>query len=204
MQQTEIDRTIPFYNVILKCKSYVNSNIILTPGYYFKNYKSGDEISWAKLEYEIGDFESIDMAKEYFLSNYCANMENISNRCFFVLNNKHKIVGSCIAWSDKKSDDTVASLHWLVVLPAEQGKGLGKALCQKVMETFYEKNEFSVYIHTQPWRYKAILLYIKLGFKLQIKDTFENYKNEYNEAVAVLKNILTKQNYEKLISNSEI
>jgi hypothetical protein len=60
-----------------------------------------------------------------------------------------------------------------------------------------------VYIHTQPWSYKAILLYIDLGFKIQISDTFGSYKNEYIEAMKALSNILPKDQYQKLKINSE-
>ena len=73
----------------------------------------------------------------------------------------------------------------------------------KSIKFFHEENEFPVYIHTQPWSYKAILLYINLGFKIQISDTFSNYENEYTEAMKTLNNILPKEQYEKLRINSE-
>lgn len=202
MTHEKVDRNIPFYNVILKCKTYKNSESILKSGYRFKNYEPGDENSWAKLEYEIGDFDSVNEAKKYFIDNYCKNQE-ISKRCFFVLNNENEIVGSCTAWKDKKDNENVASLHWLVVSSKERNKGLGKALCQKVLNFFHKENEFPVYIHTQPWSYKAILLYINLGFKIQISDTFGSYKNEYTEAMKTLNNILSEKQYEKLKINSE-
>lgn len=197
-----LDRSIPFYNVILKCGGYVDSEIVLPEGYYFRNYQAGDEKAWAKLEYEIGDFESLDMAEEYFVSQYCQNASDISKRCVFVLNEYDKIVGSCIAWRDKKGTKIVASLHWLIVLPGQQGKKLGKALCQKVMGMFHEMNEFPVYIHTQPWSHVAILLYVRQGFKLQMTDTFSHYENQYTQAMDTLKNIVTDQQYEELVSNS--
>lgn len=202
MTYEKLDKNIPFYNVILKCENRKNSVITLKAGYRFKNYETGDENSWAKLEYEIGDFNSVNEAKEYFIDNYCKNKE-IRKRCFFVLNSENEIVGSCIAWNDKKENENVGSLHWLVVSPKERNRGLGKALCQKVLNFFHEKNEFPVYIHTQPWSYKAILLYIDLGFKIQISDTFGSYKNEYIEAMKALSNILPKDQYQKLKINSE-
>ena len=169
MTHEQINRNIPFYNVILKCKTYKNSEIILKSGYRFKNYEPGDENSWAKLEYDIGDFDSVNEAKEYFTDNYCKNQE-IRKRCFFVLNSENEIVGSCTAWKDKKDNENVASLHWLVVSPKEKNKGLGKALCQKVLNFFHEENKFPVYIHTQPWSYKAYFytLILALKFKLVI------------------------------------
>lgn len=197
-----LDRNIPFYNMILKCDNYINSDIVLPKGYYFRNYQTGDEKAWAKLEYEIGDFKTVDAAESYFISEYCQNINDIRNRCIFVLNQEKQIVGSCIAWRDNKEGQTVASLHWLIVSPEYQGKKLGKALCQSILKIFQELDEFPVYLHTQPWSYVAILLYVRLGFKLQKADTFSHYENQYIQAMNVLKCILTNQQYNELVRNS--
>ena len=197
-----LDRSIPFYNVILKCENYKKTEIVLPAGYYFRNYRTGDEKAWAKLEYEIGDFASVNEAEEYFISQYGQNADGLRDRCFFVIDELKHVVGSCIAWKDSRETELVASLHWLVVSPSHQGKKLGKALCQKVMEVFQERNEFPVYLHTQPWSYIAILLYVRQGFKLQMTDTFSHYENQYAQAMDTLKKILTVPQYDELVSNS--
>ncbi len=89
-------------------------------------------------------------------------------------------------------------MHWLVVSPQHQGKHIGLALCQKVMDIFNEHGEVPVYIHTQPWSYKAILLYIKLGFKIQKTDTFSHYENQYEQAIKTLDNLLSESQFKKL------
>ena len=197
-----LDRTIPFYNTILKCNNYTPSKIVLPHGFYFRNYQTGNEKAWAKLEYKIGDFQTLAMAENYFLSEYCQNIHALKERCVFILNQEDEVVGSCIAWKDNKGKQTVASLHWLIVSPEQQGKGLGKALCQKVLGIFQERNEFPVYIHTQPWSYIAILLYIRLGFQLQKTDTFSHYENQYVQSMNVLKHLLTDQRYKELLISS--
>lgn len=197
-----LDRNIPFYNIILKCEDYRNTEIILPTGYYFRNYQIGDEKAWAKLEYEIGDFASENQAEKYFLSQYGQDVESLKERCFFCIDEQEQVVGSCIAWKDGKGTKQVSSLHWLVVSPSHQGKKIGKALCQRVMKVFWEKNEFPVYIHTQPWSYIAILLYLHQGFKIQMTDTFSHYENQYTQAMNTLKKVLTPQQYDELVSNS--
>lgn len=197
-----LDRNLPFYNTILKCEKYIHSEIVLPKGYQFRNYQAGDEKAWARLEYEIGDFETLDSAEAYFVSEYCQSINDIKKRCIFVVNQEGQIVGSCIAWRDYKESQTVASLHWLIVSARQQGKNLGKALCQRVLEVFQELDEFPVYIHTQPWSYIAILLYVHLGFKLQKKDTFSHYENQYVQSMNVLKIVLTEQQYNELVENS--
>ncbi len=198
-----IDRSIPYYNMILKCNEICLTSVLLPEGYSFKTYNKGDEKHWAELEYEIGDFSSVEEAETYFRRNYCKQIDELKKRCVFVVDDKGNVVGTCIAWHDLKDKATVASLHWLVVSPKHQGKHIGLALCQKVMEIFKKSGEFPVYIHTQPWSYKAIFLYTKLGFKIQKTDTFSYYENQYVQALETLKTILTESQITQLIKYSE-
>lgn len=198
-----IDRSIPYYNLILRCDKIHTHPVSLPGNYHFKMYDDGDEKHWAELECEIGDFSSVEEAETYFRRNYCKQIDELKKRCVFVVDDKGNVVGSCIAWHDLKDKATVASLHWLVVSPKHQGKHIGLALCQKVMEIFKKSGEFPVYIHTQPWSYKAIFLYTKLGFKIQKTDTFSHYENQYVQALETLKTILTESQINQLISDSE-
>lgn len=198
-----IDRSIPYYNLILKCNEICTMTVSLPEGYSFKMYDVGDEKYWAKLEYEIGDFSSVAESEMYFKTNYCNQINELKKRCVFVVDAYGDFVGSCIAWHDLKGNDMVASLHWLVVSPEHQGKHIGLALCQKVMDIFKEHDETPVYIHTQPWSYKAILLYIKLGFKIQKTDTFSHYENQYKKAIKTLENLLPESQFNQIILSSE-
>lgn len=197
-----IDRNIPFYNLILKCTEPQKSNISLPDGYSIRTYRAGDEHAWAMLEYEIGDFRSVRDAESYFLSKY-SDTKELKKRCVFLLNEKEDIIGSCMAWKDKKKNKTVASIHWLVISPPYQGLKLSKPLLQKVMNIFCDNNENIIYIHTQPWSYVAVLLYIRNGFKIQKNDTFAHYTNEYNNAMTAIQPFITKKMYEELQLNSE-
>lgn len=58
-----IDRSIPYYNLILKCTKICTIPVSLPEGYSFKMYDVGDEKNWAKLEYEIGDFHPLKKPK---------------------------------------------------------------------------------------------------------------------------------------------
>ena len=198
-----IDRSIPYYNLILKCTKICTTPVSLPEGYSFKMYDVGDEKYWAKLEYEIGDFSSVEEAEMYFKTNYYNQFDELKKRCVFVVDACGNVVGSCIAWHDLKDNDTVASLHWLVVSPEHQGKYIGLALCQKILEIFNEHREVPVYIHTQPWSYKAILLYIKLGFKIQKTETFSHYENQYKKVIKTLENLLSESQFNQIILSSE-
>ena len=196
------DRTIPFCNTIMKCSDYSTGRAELPDGFSIVSYQRGYEREWAELEYAVGDFDSTEAAEKYFVETYLGDSDRFRN-ILFLLNREHDIVGSCIAWQDTRGESSVSSLHWLVVQEQYQGIGLGRALATAVMNIYARRGAFPVYIHTQPWSWKAILLYLSLGFRLQKTDTFSHYENEYGKAMAVLRKIVSNEQYELLLQSSE-
>ena len=199
-----LDRTIPFYNTIMKCTEYKHRDAELPEGFSIVSYQYGYgyEKEWAKLEYAIGDFCSEKEAEQFFTKTYLYDPELFPNT-LFAINRNHEVVGSCIAWQDKRGEGNVSSLHWLVVHEQYQEMGIGRALCTAVMNIYEQREALPVYIHTQPWSWKAILLYLSLGFRLQKADTFSHYDNEYEKAMSELKKILTEEQYKILQQSSE-
>ncbi len=114
------DRTIPFYNTIMKCSEYSPGRAELPDGFSIVSYQRGYEKEWAKLEYAVGDFDSTEAAEEYFAETYLQNSGLFPN-ILFLLNREGGIVGSCIAWQDMQGGNSVSSLHWLVVREQYQG-----------------------------------------------------------------------------------
>lgn len=197
-----LDRTIPFYNTIMKCSDYRPRDVELPEGFSIVSYQDGYEKEWAKLEYAVGDFGSVTEAEEYFVGKYLQDPELLPG-ILFALNRDHRIVGSCIAWQDMQGANSVSSLHWLVVDDQYQGIGLGKALATAVMNIYAEHEALPVYVHTQPWSWKAVLLYLSLGFRLQKTDTFSHYENEYEKAMIELGKVVREDQYELMRQSSE-
>ncbi len=194
-----IDRTIPYYNIIMRCDRVLPMEIKLPEGYAIRTYQPGDEDAWAALMCAVGEQPSPDAAKAEFIQRYLAD-ETLTDRIFFAVDAEGTVVGTAIAW-----DDGLRVLHWLAVHPAHQGKGIGKALCQTALRLFRrEDNAAPVYLHTQPWSWKAILLYISLGFKIQPRDTIYNYENQYPQAMETLKALVTPEQYALMVANSAV
>lgn len=189
-----LDRSIPFYNAILKCSRWEPAAVRLGDGLRIRTYRPGDEEAWARLEWEIGDFASVEEALAYFSQTYLQVGPDFRDRIFFAVE-AGETVGSVIAWRDRRGRDTVASLHWLVVAPFRQGRGIGKALLQTAMNWYLEAGELPVYIHTQPWSHRAIRLYAGQGFRMQKTDTFSHYENQYGKVVETLKSLLPAEEW---------
>ena len=100
-----LDRTIPFYNTILRCSDYACKEVELPSGFSVVSYRPGYEKEWASLEYSIGDFGSLEEAEEYFTETYLKSPELVQN-ILFALNANGEVVGSCIAWTDMRGSDS--------------------------------------------------------------------------------------------------
>ena len=66
-----LDRTIPFYNTIMKCSDFRHRSVELPDDFSIVSYQDGYEKEWAKLEYAIGDFDSVTDAEQYFVNGRC-------------------------------------------------------------------------------------------------------------------------------------
>lgn len=194
-----IDRTIPFYNIIMRYDRILPMEIKLPEGYAIRAYQPGDEHAWATLHVATGDFDTVEEAAIYFMDKYGSDLR----RALFAVSPDGDVIGAITAWTDQRTGETVRSIHWLAVAEAHQRKGVGKALCQTALKLMRrEDNAAPVYLHTQPWSWKAVLLYAKLGFKLQQRDSFAAYVNEYDKAMAALHPLLDEKQYALLESNS--
>jgi ribosomal protein S18 acetylase RimI-like enzyme len=175
----------------MRCDNYTIIDICNSK-FKIRNYQDGDEQYWSIIECAIGDFDSECEAKKYFVQHY--KLSELYERCFFAEDDNGNVVGTCIAWYDNKDDCVLSSLHWLAVLPEYQNQGIGRLLVLAVMNYYKQNDLLPVYLHTQPWSYKAIALYSSIGFNILKEDTFADYTNEYDEAIKILENYLPLSN----------
>ena len=64
-----LDRTIPFYNTILRCDKYTFQPITLPDAYRIISYQPGFEQDWARLEYSAGDLAAKKRPQNTFRAN---------------------------------------------------------------------------------------------------------------------------------------
>jgi RimJ/RimL family protein N-acetyltransferase len=165
-----LDKSLTFYHFIMKMP---RERLALMPepklpeGYTFAMYEDGNEVDWARLESLVLEFPSQEKALEYFNREYRDPYRNeLYKRCVFVKNPEGKVVATTTAWFMDTSLGHRGWLQWISTDPAEQGKGLGKAVIIKAMQLFKDVEPNSdIYLHTQTWSHTAIYLYHKIGFE---------------------------------------
>ena len=187
----------------------------LPEGYRFRFFKKGDEYHWARIETSVLEFENEEKAYEYFSRDYLYRLPELEKRCIFVLNPEDLPIATANAWYANSEVGYQASLHWVGVCPDYQGLGIGRSIVEKVLALFaaWEPEE-KIWLHTQTWSHVAMRLYINLGFKIlktertAVEIGGENAgpvisKNDYTEALEVLRGIVDDAFYNKLITASE-
>ena len=189
-----VDRSIPFFNTLMKRESLpLPPDAPLPDGVVLRTFQPGYERDWARLHVETGDFASAEEAEAYFRKTYLSKPDELQRRGVFAVKaDENRVIGACIAWRDKSKPSVrpsvpdVASVHWLVVDEAFHRQGIARAVMTELLRRYAALGEAPIYLHTQPWSWKAILLYDSLGFRLQKTDTFSDYVNQYDEAVQTL------------------
>ena len=79
-----LDKTIPFYRIIMRCDRVLPMEIKLPQGYSIRTYQPGDEDAWAALECAIGDFATREEALALFSQRYLADPA-LTDRIFFAI-----------------------------------------------------------------------------------------------------------------------
>ena len=198
-----LDKSIPYKNIIMRADSFSEKKAFHLPqGFSCKAFSLGDEPHWAEVEASVGEFDSSEEALVYFEKKYLPELENLKQRCRFIIAPDGSYAATCTAWTGLQDSQTIGALHWLAVRPEYQRKGLARVLVQEIMQIFNDLDEFPVYLHTQTWSHAAVLLYCHAGFRILKFGSFDDSANDYSQAMAILKDAVTPEAYTFLLRNS--
>ncbi len=83
----------------------------------------------------------------------------------YVVQANEQVVGTASARVDPVSFPGEGYLHWVGVLPEWQRRGLGRAVCVRVLQRFAEMGLTGAVLETDDHRLDAVRLYLRLGFR---------------------------------------
>jgi len=135
----------------------------LPPGYLFRVYREGDGTEWTRLHVAADPF--IDIKDELFEDQYGAQRDALPDRMWFVDTDQSETVGSISGWWEKGPDvpDDRGLIHWVVVHPDHQRKGLSKPMMTKAMARLAQSHPGAV-LGTSSGRPWAVKVYLDFGF----------------------------------------
>lgn len=199
-----LDKSIPFHSIIMK-RPYGEAPkpVFLPEGFGLRTYLPGDEKAWAEIETSVKEFSSLQHALDCY-KTYLSNIEELKRRQWFAVDPNGIVAATATAWWMSSPNGNIPVVHALGCKAEFQGKGLGKAVAVKMLESFYElDHEKAVWLDTQTWSYKAIGLYMDLGFIPLKKAAYNSVKNEYEQALPVLKMRMSPEQYQRFIQKAE-
>lgn len=137
----------------------------LLDGYSIRMYQDGDEQAWADIETLAGEFPNREAAQERFNREFGSYLEEMKLRCLFLVNPSGRLVGTTTAWRGNTLGDLQGRIHWVGIIPEEQGKKLANPLLTQALRVLADLQHESAYLTTQTTSWPAVSMYLKYGFK---------------------------------------
>jgi GNAT superfamily N-acetyltransferase len=156
----------------------------LPAGYSFQWYLPGMENDWVRIHEKAEPFQQVNYQK--YEKEFGSRHEDLKLRQCFIKSDKGEIVGTATAWFDTFiMGEGFGRVHWVAIVPEEQGKKLSNCLLSVVLQKLKELNYDKVYLTTSSKRLAAIHLYLKFGFvpSLESEDGIKAW-SEYLKIVA--------------------
>ena len=184
-------------NIFMMCHILNRQALRTLPkGYHIRTCRKEELPIWKAIH-----FDSPQDAKEYapfmdefFERVYGAKKEAFFERVLFVCNEEDQPIATGFLWI---AYEAFTTLHWLKVIKAYEGKGIGRALLSILLKDL-SAAAFPVYLHTQPGSYRAIKLYSDFGFYLLSDAQIGTRKNELEEGLPYLRQMMSLKDFEQL------
>ncbi len=134
----------------------------LPPGFRIRPYRPGDGSAWVEMMREAEP--PFEAEGGTFDNAFPADDATRSRRVFMVEAPDGTVAGSVGAWYPEEGPGSERGvIHWLVVRPAFQRRGLGRAALAFALRRMAEWHSRCMLI-TQPYRAGVIRLYLDFGF----------------------------------------
>jgi GNAT superfamily N-acetyltransferase len=136
-------------------------------GYGIRPMTLEDIALWTDIERDAEPFFKI--GDSLFRTEFGADLESISRRCFILTDSRGLGVGTISAWYDRNfHGEDYGRIHWVAVRAGCQGKGLGKAGLAYAMERLAEWHD-KAYLVTSTNRTGAVTMYLNFGFEPDLR-----------------------------------
>ncbi len=185
---------MPELNLFMMC-ARVNRQAFraLPEGFHIRLCRPDELGTWGKLN--LDDPRYPDYMAEYFARVYGARREEFFQRCTFVCDEGDRPIATCFLW--RAYEARIHTLHWFKVLPAFEGRGIGRALLTWLLQGLGDE-ELPLYLHTHPSCFRAVGLYADFGFKLLSGPAVGERSNDWKEGLPYLREAMPPEIFARL------
>ncbi len=137
----------------------------LPHGYRFRTYREGDHVTWTDLHMAGDPYIKVKDVPELFWRDFGNDLDALPDRMYFVETDEGEAVGTITAWWDRVRDNPgeAGRIHWVLVHPTHQGRGLSKPMMTRAMQRLAESHP-SALLGTSTGRIWALKVYLDFGF----------------------------------------
>jgi GNAT superfamily N-acetyltransferase len=135
----------------------------LPAGYRFRMYRDGDDVTWTNLHIAAEPF--FEVTPELFVREYGEHRDALPDRMFFVETETGEAIASISAWweRDRHNPTEPGRIHWVVVHPNHQRRGITKPMMTRAMQRLAASHP-SAMLGTSTGRIWALKVYLDFGF----------------------------------------
>ena len=200
-----LDKSLEFHSVIMRHPNDQPPVLSEIPqGFSVRFYEKGYEQDWADIQAAVLEFPDREEALKCY-DYYWQYMDELKKRQFFIFDDGNgKPAATANAWWTEVNGQPAGVVFGLSCLPEYQSKGLGKFAAAYMMDVFYRLMPgCPVWLDTQTWSYKAIGIYMDVGFVPMKTAVYNDVPNEYEEALRVMKGKMREDQYRRFIEIAE-
>ena len=136
--------------------------------YTIRPYQPGDEAAWLDIQAAADHYNLI--TPELFWAQFGRNPKVLADRQFYLCNGSGWPIGTATAWFGEEERQGWGRVHWVAIVPEQQGRGLAKPLLAVICRRLHELGHRRAYLTTATARIPAICLYLKFGFRPDIQN----------------------------------
>jgi GNAT superfamily N-acetyltransferase len=136
---------------------------VLPAGYRFRMFRAGDDETWTNLQVAAEPY--FEVTPELFVREYGKHLDDLPDRMFFVETDAGEAAASISAWweRDRENPQEAGRIHWVVVHPDHQRRGLTKPMMTRAMARLAASHPRAM-LGTSTGRIWAIKVYLDFGF----------------------------------------
>jgi RimJ/RimL family protein N-acetyltransferase len=176
---------LPDSNLFMICRALRREAIREMPPQFRLRQMRRDELDvWRAMPFDDDATASAydEFMRDWWERTYAAREDAFFADTLFAVDEDDRPVGTCLLWD---AYGRIPTIHWLKVVKAHEGKGIGRALVSAVMRNLPD-DRYPVYLHTQPESVAAIKLYADFGFELLSGDRFGTRTNDLRDGLEYL------------------
>ncbi|WP_420642409.1 GNAT family N-acetyltransferase [Candidatus Leptofilum sp.] len=168
-------KNLDYASIEMQCPDLNKTPIHHLPTKYsIRDFQPGDERVWLAIQ-KLADKYNV-ITEALFYQEFGNQIQIIKQRQLYLLNPSKQTIGTSTAWFTMSgSRPNWGRVHWVAIVPSEQGKGLAKPLLSFTCRRLCDLGHSKAYLTTANNRIAAINLYLKFGFQpiITTKDQLE-------------------------------